>query len=738
MCRRNIIWSVLGFILGAYFHMAAQERNAVKAVARPRPDSILLRWAPSNKETWKLGNQYGYKVERITVVENKVRLAKPKKELLTNVPLKPYPLSDWESAAKNNKYGAIAAQALFGEDFKSEAKNQNTVSGSQIYQKSIEEDMRFGFALFAADMDVATAKASGLRFVDRKVKKGDRYLYRVYIPLPNTTPVQRIHPDSTKGRATSREIGTGSPDEGNGVPPRNIVVDTALVYTGIDEYAPLPKPAEFSTVFLDSVAVLSWNSKVQDNVYVAYEVERSRDHGLSFQARTREPFVPILKNPKNPFAFYRDSTPANVELQYRIRGLNAFGEQGPFSVITKGKSQPALQQSPKELSYEVLEIRKVKLSWKYDAKPTSLIKGFKVYRSAQYEKGYKVVSGAMLIPKTQLGFVDPQPLGAAYYQVVAVDSQKHEHASFPLMVQFEDGEPPKAPIGLKGTIDKTGKVSITWTSNTEKDLLGYYIYASNSRKDEFSRLSPDPIAVPLFSHKISLQTLTDSIYYQVLALDKRYNESQRTLLALPRPDVVVPSHIALIDTRGTEQGIVVIWHNSTSKDAKQYLIYRHQTELGEEAKEAMEMDEVFKIISHKGDTTVFLDTSVVLGKVYQYGIVVEDRNGLRTPRKMYTTKEQRSKSFFKGKAIALAGNWDASHKKIVLNWKSTGSPVKHWIIYRSSQGERLAQYESAVGETFDDTEVEKTKTYQYFLRPVFPDRTLGNMSEPITVKFEEQ
>src|SRR5690606_24624939 len=146
----------------------------------------MLRWAPTNKETWKLGNQYGYVVERLTLVEQKQRLAKPKKEILTVAPLKPYPLNSWEPVAKNSKYGAIAAQALFGEEFKTDTKSASS-TWYQMYQKSTEEDMRFGFALFAADMDVHTAEASGLRFVDRKVKKGDKYLYRIYIQQPTTT-----------------------------------------------------------------------------------------------------------------------------------------------------------------------------------------------------------------------------------------------------------------------------------------------------------------------------------------------------------------------------------------------------------------------------------------------------------------------------------------------------------------------------------------------------------------------
>ncbi len=713
---------VLAFLIlfiGTNSIMRGQEVNAVKAIARPKPDSILLRWAPSNKETWKLGNQHGYMIERITLVENKVRLAKPKSEKLTLVPIRPLPLADWEPVAKNNKYGAITAQALYGEDFRTNSKNNKDNSWQALYQKSTEEDMRFGFALFSADMDVATAKASGLRFVDKKVRKGDKYLYRIWIPAEMaTSPQPKVEAPTDKSVQALQRKG----------------VDTALVFTGTDEYAPLPKPAEFSTVFLDSTAILSWNIKVQENVYVAYDIERSSDGGLSFEARNAEPFVPILKENKNPFAFYKDSTLANVELQYRIRGLNAFGERGPYSVITKGKSQPSSQQAPKELKYELVETRKIKLSWIYPQSQINLIQGFKVYRSAEHEKGYQLISSATVIPKTQLSFVDNSPLGAGYYQVVAVDAKNQEYSSFPVLVQFEDAEPPKAPTGLKGTIDKQGKVSIAWTANKERDLLGYYVYGSNGRKDEFSRLTPDPLKSPTFADQIDLKTLTDSIYYEVLAMDKRYNESPRSLLALPRPDIIPPAPVAIIDTKGTEQGIEISWHNSSSKDAKQYVLYRFEGELGESQEHELSNNESFRTIAHKGDTTVFLDTTALVGKTYQYAVDVVDRSGLRPRSKMYSIKVQRKKMGLHAKALNFTGAWLPNNKKIVLNWKSSGSPVKHWVVYRSSQGERLAQYEAALGETFIDTEVDKAKTYQYFLRPVFLDRTMGSMSEAVKVE----
>lgn len=690
---KNVIVGMMCII--AANPMYAQSSHAVKAISRVKPDSISLRWAPTDMEAWRLGNQYGYGIIRYTLVVNNVLLKKPVKELLTVHPLQPLALPDWEPIAKSSSYGAIAAQALYGANFNADANTATGLSWTKVYQKSNQQDMRFSFALFAADMNKDVAKASGLCWVDHKVKKGHKYLYKIFVAVP--------------------ELSAPKP------------VDTALVYVGADSYETLPKPAEFRVDFMDSTAVLSWNREVQQSVYVAYQIERSSDGGQSFQVRNKEPFVSILKDAKNPFSFYVDSTFAYIEHQYRILGINAFGEKGPYSDVARGMSKPSAQLAPQFLKYEFKNDREVKLSWQYDSGQRSKIQGFKVYRSMEHEGGYKLLSSNSLLPKSQLYFVDVQPLSVGYYQVVAIDASGKEQASFPILVQFEDKQSPKAPQTFTGTIDKQGQVKLGWTANAEDDLLGYYVYASNGQNEEYARVSPHSLKTPTFDTWIDLKTLTDSIYYEVLAVDKHYNESSRTRLALARPDIIPPAPVGIVRTEGTISGIGLLWYNSPSKDVKRYLI----TRMEEHCQDCEKRTEVM----HQGDSTLYIDSTAEQGKTYQYSIQAEDRGGLRSE-KMETIKVQRKKLQAKAKVHAFSGTWDEQHKKIKLNWQASGNNVKHWIIYRASQGERLAQYASSQELNFVDIEVETTKTYEYYLRPVFRDRTLGSLSTALIVKPE--
>ncbi|MCG8698275.1 MAG: hypothetical protein MI922_09495, partial [Bacteroidales bacterium] len=49
-------------------NIEGEEKNAVHVISRPLKDSIILRWAPSDFITWQYGNQYGYMIERYTLM----------------------------------------------------------------------------------------------------------------------------------------------------------------------------------------------------------------------------------------------------------------------------------------------------------------------------------------------------------------------------------------------------------------------------------------------------------------------------------------------------------------------------------------------------------------------------------------------------------------------------------------------------------------------------------------------
>ena len=90
---------------------------------------------------------------------------------------------------------------------------------------------------------------------------------------------------------------------------------------------------------------------------------------------------------------------------------------------------------------------------------------------------------------------------------------------------FHDTFPPKAPTGLVlipgGGFSEQPTIDLSWDANLETDVIGYNVYRSNGAG--FSKLNPEPVAVPAFrdTHVEPGQQYS----YRVTAVDKRQNES---------------------------------------------------------------------------------------------------------------------------------------------------------------------------------------------------------------------
>ena len=280
----------------------AQQRN-IALLCEPRPDSIMLRWAPVEREIWTLGNRYGYVIERHTLLRNGEMLENIETTVLTRQPLKPAPLEEWE-LHEDDRYVAIAGECLFSRDSLPTDGNPHLVA-----RRYREEQNRFAFALFAADRSVTAARLSGLYMADKTAKNNEKYLYSVHIPVPVTDTL-----------AAS--------------------VDTAYFFTGISEHRPLPPPLDFSARWDDRKVELSWNILYLSHIYNSYTVEKSGD-GKIFLPTGDNALVQLADEGITPHRAYKTDTLDNnaATYFYRVRGMNAFGETGPPSETVSGKGR---------------------------------------------------------------------------------------------------------------------------------------------------------------------------------------------------------------------------------------------------------------------------------------------------------------------------------------------------------------------------------------------------------------
>ena len=108
---------LFAFCIYALIGMAQQKSTSnIRTRAEIHSDRILLRWIPSDAKSWDLLNQYGVRLERLTVSRSGVVLDKPELKVLSER-LKPEATDTLKRIAAQYPMGAVIAQAVFGEDF---------------------------------------------------------------------------------------------------------------------------------------------------------------------------------------------------------------------------------------------------------------------------------------------------------------------------------------------------------------------------------------------------------------------------------------------------------------------------------------------------------------------------------------------------------------------------------------------------------------------------------------------
>lgn len=619
-----------------------EQKHEMKLLACPLPDSIVLRWAPTTYQLWLNGNQQGYHVTRTTLIRNDQFVKEPAIQL-TSVPLKPLPLDLWESLADRDGYAGVAAQAIYGDGFEVETQKGET-SLIDIMNKATEQENRFGFALFAADQSAEVARYSGLWLTDKNVKPGEKYLYRVF-------PAQV---------------------------PEGMVVDTAIFYTGVDEYMPLPAPIDVKAEPGDKMVTITWDKKYQTQFFNSFWIERSKDDGKSFKRLNDVPLVNTTPEgyDEADFHFYVDTLPDNATaFQYRVIGISVFGELSPPSqvVATQGiykiSSVPIMKALPGSTG------ETVELSWEFPNAKNEKIDGFRIYRSEKFDRDYQLLDDQL--SAINQSYTDQQPLMTGYYRIQAFNHGFDGSQSIPKMVQLVDSIPPAIPSGLIAKADTSGLVRLSWTANNEKDIFGYRIFRANHIREEFSQLTVEPTPHNQYMDTISLKTLTKEVYYKVVAIDQRQNKSGFSeVLKLERPDIVPPAAPVIKKISSSANGITLQWHTSHSTDVAKQVLYRNR-------QGSREWEVVNTFLPDSTQTT---DQPPLSGTIYRYLLIAVDKAGNESkPAAPVAGKYNAPKQ----QEVWMTPKVKVNKKKgtVELSWEKPHYEVKEYLVYRKKKGE---------------------------------------------------
>lgn len=634
-------------------------------IAQTSADSVVLRWAPSTAGGWIIANNLGYTLERIEIVDD-VEIDDAGFVRLTSAPLKPLSLDDWKAfAGADNRLSAIAAQAIYGKSFVPEPLKQGELSA--LKNAADELTNRYSFSLFAADNDAVTASAMGLRYVDKNVKTGGRYAYRVFVAAQTA----------------------------------EYAYDTAYVVVDVEEMPKWPAPSMLNFESGDGTIKLTWNESDLQS-YSGYYIYRSDNGGTTYSKMNELPLVIVTPaNDAPPSPYYNDTLTVNYRnYHYRVFGITPFGELSlPAEIIafSKDLTPPA---APKINKPQQISSSQVKISWTMEQKSNDL-QGFYVSRSADPIDGFRFIHKKALSAKTFEFIDDIKGETETYYTVAAVDTAGNLGFSSTVMAILIDTIPPSIPKNLKGIIDANGKVTLSWSLGKEKNIIGYRVLRANDPSHEFIQLIGHVHPDTMYVDSIDISTLTRYVYYKIAAVNNRFQHSALSpILKLKRPDMIAPGEAVFYDLFVADSCVNLSWHCSSSSDVAKQLLYRQK-----------ESDKKWTLLETLSPGVSFYsDKKVSTNIKYYYTITSIDSSGLVSAEAFPVS----AKPYDTGKRKAVENlkvSFNQQTKLVQLNWDYwPAKDEKHWfVIYKAIGGGAYKEYKAVKAE-------EKSFTDQFSIK----------------------
>lgn len=677
---------LMNFIVQAQYN----EEDSPKIIVsvRVKKDSIALRWAVNNKFAWKYGNEYGYVVERTTVLRDGEPVQPPEKIILAGAPIKPKSMPEWENYIQTNDAAAVVAQAIYGESFVIN-KEEDASAVMKVVLENEELNNRFGFSLYAVDQDYEVAKFAGLGYTDTNVKVNEKYLYNIK----------------------------------SAIPEEKLKVAPSGVFVSPSEAQELPKPIDFFGYYYKESFVLVWEYDQLLSFYGSYDIERSSD-GVSFDKINSVPITKLADTPSTGISF-TDSVPQyNKPYWYRIKGKSNFNEISLASDTLKLIGIKELTQAAVFTSSEIISKSQVELKWEFPDEELWKLKKYELLRAEKAPGPYTIVVDS-ISPKSYTYTYGPIA-DINYFKLKAVGHGSDYVASFPTMVQPIDSVPPKVPQGLKGTIDTLGVVRLTWDKNEELDLNGYNILKSNRPDQEFSKLNVDYLKSESYMDTIDMTSFTTAVYYKIFAMDNRYNESEASeILMLKKPDRIPPTSPVITNYKVVDNKVNLNWTNSSSEDAIGIAIYRQNN-----TEENLEWEKIYTV---SNDTvTAYQDSKINPGKKYAYTILAIDETGLESEPSVPIYVDI-SGELLKEGVKGLYATVDRENKFIDITWRFNNENAQEIQMYRKSEGEPYNLYKILEPTTsrFMDKQLIPNTTYGYGFKAIFKDGSISEWEEII-------
>lgn len=652
--------------------------KAIIGKARPKVDSVILRWVPSSIEICRDAMVDGYEIWRGKAVDSM--------ELLTTV--KPW------SEAQIKQMPRTDTLALMTAAFVMDKGIPQGIESANMFDRAAMESNYFGFALTAADRSQLAADVLGLRYVDREAAFGETYRYEI--------KTKRLQPN---------------------MPVADIWVT--------NEFEPLTAPQNFKIKKEDKAVTLSWYP-YGETEYSSFMIERLNPGDSVYQSLTAQPLVFIrAREMKSQPVSYIDTLPANnLVYMYRIKGSNAFGEWSDYAY---GHGFGIDLTPPESVSIVTGKYRKednsIRISWTPNTKDKDL-QYHQVLVADNPDYNFSAISGELSPNDTvyTMNLNDMETDRSFYFKVNSVDSSRNIATSFGRYVFVPDHDRPVAPATIKATISDKGWVTVTWKQSTSKDVVGYYVFFSNNDPQNLALVFDKPLKDTAYSWQIDMNSLTKYLYVGVKSEDDNYNRSFLSeILQLRRPDTIAPVSPFVTNVEVKDENVVINWKKSGSADVEKYLLYSRNPD--DSLANWVLIDSVGK------DIVSYLTKSDLYEGQMMYAVKAVDDFGNQSA---YSNPRQIFLSFpahkFVPKLNPLSKN---KNNTVDVSWQKQSQDIKgknigyKYLLYRSVGSKDVMMYREIPSTEFSvsDDKIQTGVLYNYAIRVKYDNGWTGELSE---------
>ncbi len=465
--------------------------------------------------------------------------------------------------------------------------------------------------------------------------------------------------------------------------------------------------------------MLNWTAPVADRNgneltgLASFEIYRSRGNNTSFAL--------IATVSSDQVSFVDTSVELLTTYFYAVRAVDPDGNAGPrsqpVSVTTRGFAIPRNVRATSG-------VQKITLTWTANTEPE--LTGYEILRFTDptHETPDKTFS-SVLTTYVDTPVTADQPF---VYRVRAVGTANvKSELSPPVSAQATESAPVlAAPRNVRANAG-IGHITITWSANTEAELIGYRVMrytdpAQTEAEAAFTTVQTTYVDSPL----VSGQTYV----YRVQALGTNNEESERSLYAsatvsADQSPPGAPSDLIVSLDEANFQRVTLSW-TAPTRDSNgneltgltSFEIYRSR-----------ENNTSFALIATvSSDQVSYEDTSVELLTRYFYAIRALDQASNAGPRSQPVSVTT------KGFAIPRNLQATAGELEITLTWAAntepelTGYEILRFIDPAQATPDRIF---SSVLTTYVDTTVTADHPYVYRVRAVGPSNVKSDLSAPV-------